>query len=408
MSTGDLEIIALTQRRENSEQRMARPRRKTMPRWFVIVYYITLSIVAISLTMSSKGTKLWNDGKIDESELLSLLVHYSAVLIAFFVVHNSDPGYISSDAMRRVCEEDGVSMQGTGMNREREETEISEVRNSSSQLVSDVEMISIVSQSTESSSTKTRNTIKMSRRNTVKNDDDENLGHDDTDNLSTLENGFDSAWTSHTRRKVCIHCEIAPPLRSHHCKICDKCVATFDHHCGFIGTCIGERNHCRFYWFLLIQFIGFLKCCSIISTSPLSVTCWLNMPCRKMLHANIMYWDILVVVAAKCYVYMLTFLASTMVALHSWLMLTNGTTFELEKREHIEYLRGVELCDVPFSNGLPANLRMFCCMRDTIVGICKKSRNEWKPIVWKPVGNIVRDSEDWMNHPWQNKYWTCC
>ncbi|CAN0293884.1 unnamed protein product [Hapterophycus canaliculatus] len=38
------------------------------------------------------------------------------------------------------------------------------------------------------------------------------------------------------------------PLRSHHCRQCGLCVATFDHHCGVIGTCIGERNHCRFWW----------------------------------------------------------------------------------------------------------------------------------------------------------------
>ena len=45
----------------------------------------------------------------------------------------------------------------------------------------------------------------------------------------------------------CEYCNLNCPIRSHHCKDCDKCVATFDHHCYVIGTCIGERNHCSQY-----------------------------------------------------------------------------------------------------------------------------------------------------------------
>ena len=56
-----------------------------------------------------------------------------------------------------------------------------------------------------------------------------------------------------SRRKRCEQCRLAPPLRSHHCKVCQKCVATFDHHCDFLGTCIGERNHARFWLFLLVK-----------------------------------------------------------------------------------------------------------------------------------------------------------
>ena len=51
----------------------------------------------------------------------------------------------------------------------------------------------------------------------------------------------------------CKRCNILAPLRSHHCNICRRCVATFDHHCGIIGTCIGERNHKRFAIFLFVH-----------------------------------------------------------------------------------------------------------------------------------------------------------
>lgn len=46
------------------------------------------------------------------------------------------------------------------------------------------------------------------------------------------------------------------PLRSHYCRVCERRVATYDHHCFVIGTCIGEKNHCRFWWFLFFQSIS--------------------------------------------------------------------------------------------------------------------------------------------------------
>jgi hypothetical protein len=39
------------------------------------------------------------------------------------------------------------------------------------------------------------------------------------------------------------------------CKICNVCVATFDHHGLFLDTCIGERNHFRFWLFLILNIV---------------------------------------------------------------------------------------------------------------------------------------------------------
>ena len=38
--------------------------------------------------------------------------------------------------------------------------------------------------------------------------------------------------------QFCLICNFHPPLRSHHCHDCKRCVGTYDHHC----FCIGIQN----------------------------------------------------------------------------------------------------------------------------------------------------------------------
>jgi len=51
----------------------------------------------------------------------------------------------------------------------------------------------------------------------------------------------------------CTHCKIEQPIRTKHCKECEKCVNCFDHHCFWIGNCVGEKNHRLFVIFLFFQ-----------------------------------------------------------------------------------------------------------------------------------------------------------
>ena len=88
-------------------------------------------------------------------------------------------------------------------------------------------------------------------------DDGEFYGDDGDDNEEDEEE--DSIY--------CSYCDLDTPLRSHHCRICNLCVATFDHHCNVIGTCIGEKNHCRFFTFVLLNFIGVWVYSMIVESS---------------------------------------------------------------------------------------------------------------------------------------------
>lgn len=364
------------------------------PQWWVVSRYILLSLSAIGFSLACPGdTILWKISATGNSSartfhagpVIHLLVVYGLLLVCFFLVQGSDPGYLTPENVKNVSLEDGLSLLEEQVE---DETLALSTPSEHDHFPLNVELHSNLETGIQ------RRILSIT---------------DEIQDPSAADCSLNRIPFRGCRRKYCEVCQLAPPLRSHHCRTCQKCVATFDHHCGFIGTCIGERNHCRFWWFLFSQACGFYYCCLLTGSSNLGLSTLFEGADAQSDTTLVLA---MVVVAIKTYIYLLSGLAYIMLLIHSVLALCNTTTFEHTIGSKLDYLQGTETMDMVFSRGCIANLALFCCQRDSL---CLPFWNEselrqttWAPILWQPPGKIVRDSEDWWNHPWQNKYWSCC
>lgn len=156
--------------------------------------------------------------------------------------------------------------------------------------------------------------------------------------------------SSSVRSWTCTYCNVVQPPRAKHCHDCDRCVLQFDHHCVWLGTCIGQGNHCRFWWYICEE---------------TALCLWTGILYITYLKANISraWWmDAIMILLLVTLSITLIFLL-LLLLFHTYLVLTNQTTYELVRRRRIPYLRGIPERVYPFSEGICRNLFNFCWAR---------------------------------------------
>lgn len=146
----------------------------------------------------------------------------------------------------------------------------------------------------------------------------------------------------------CHYCQLIQPYRTKHCHDCDKCVLRFDHHCVWLGTCVGQQNHHKFWWFVFLETL---------------LTAWTIFYYGSALNSNTENWllhdTILLAILLGLIVCSLFLL--TLLLFHSYLAMTNQTTYEKTRRRRISYLKDIPDGVHPFSKGCTGNIKSFCC-----------------------------------------------
>ena len=141
-----------------------------------------------------------------------------------------------------------------------------------------------------------------------------------------------------------------------------RCVRTHDHHCPWVGTCVGEGNHLPFYWFLVAQCAELTVfivegMTALVQPGGWNAFAWLNLYPGLCLGLVVMGLLHLMVTCLVCF--------------HSFLAMSNITTWENMSWHNISYLRSIPpeegspfSLSVPRGRGLPADRSAYqitCC-----------------------------------------------
>ncbi|XP_071482390.1 palmitoyltransferase ZDHHC12-B-like [Diadema antillarum] len=150
--------------------------------------------------------------------------------------------------------------------------------------------------------------------------------------------------------RKCSYCRVKQPVRTKHCDDCGRCVRRFDHHCPWLENCVGERNHRFFWFFLLFQ--------STLIIWAIKIT-WGGFHW----HPTIQDW---LRANALCLICMLVLSISaaavvSLLGCHTFMLLTNQTTWEFMSRHRITYLRNLDESANPFDEGYCRNCLKFFC-----------------------------------------------
>ncbi|XP_039120063.1 protein S-acyltransferase 10 [Dioscorea cayenensis subsp. rotundata] len=185
---------------------------------------------------------------------------------------------------------------------------------------------------------------------------------------------------SSSRNWTCTYCNIIQPPRTKHCHDCDNVYFQFDHRCLWLGHVLDIRESAADD-----RNVQTVNCYAASVHSTMwyifeeSILCiWTGILYISFLHSRTekAWWQdciaiLLLALLILCLIFLLLLLF-----FHTYLVLTNQTTYELVRRRRILYLRGVPERVHPFSKGICRNLYNFCCSRDSLYALESVPRSE--------------------------------
>jgi len=192
----------------------------------------------------------------------------------------------------------------------------------------------------------------------------------------------DEAWTP-PGGQVCKHCDAWQGLRTKHCHECGRCVRKFDHHCFWVGTCVGEKNHARFTTYLGTQTALIVWAFHISNTGV-----------RYQQTFTELFEKNAGPVFMSFALFLFILFVGGLFGFHVYCMLTAQTTWEVQSRRKISYLRGVPENVHPFDRGPTQNAKEFCCLPPP------------PRYVMRPMDELQTWSK--TETMWDNRYYVCC
>lgn len=168
----------------------------------------------------------------------------------------------------------------------------------------------------------------------------------------------------------------ALPMRTNFCRESKQYVARYDHYCPIINRPVGERNHCMYWWFCLFQLLSISSAVSILNDGS---------PTPRFQNGTAVLLSLVFIVQSL--------FVGALLVFHSWLVISNSTTYEFMRCERIEYLAGTQYGDLPFSQGVPRNVSVFCV--DHGLGLLFY---EWSPCPWSRPREV--HTPWWSRTPW--------